>query len=288
MPLPKTLLSTPFGDIALSDTSGAGLPIVMLHGVGASRDVFARQFESPLSAAYRLIAIDLPGHGASSDCPEPDAGYTLPALADLIAHVLGRLGVARALIVGWSMGGHIAIEMMSRSPQLFAGAMICGAAPIGRGPLAMLRGFHANWDLLLASKAAFTPRDAVRFARLCFGAHADEHHIASILRADGRMRPRANRSLMRGDSADQKRVVETCPVPLAMVNGADEPVVRLGYIGGLAYADLWEDTCHQIPGAGHAPFFTAPHTFNVLLQRFAADMDLRERYNRGSRIAHSA
>jgi pimeloyl-ACP methyl ester carboxylesterase len=57
-----------------------------------------------------------------------------------------------------------------------------------------------------------------------------------------------------------------------MVNGADDPVVRLSFINGLDYANLWEGRCHTLARAGHAPFRDAPETFNQLFHRFLMDL----------------
>ena len=64
--------------------------------------------------------------------------------------------------MGWSLGGHVGIELMARHPGV-TGLMIVGAPPVGRGPVAMLRGFQTNLDLLLAAKEQFTEREAQRF-----------------------------------------------------------------------------------------------------------------------------
>ncbi|WP_189423718.1 alpha/beta fold hydrolase [Devosia pacifica] len=272
-----TYFDTRVGRIAVHDTLVDRPPLLMLHGLGSDGLVFQRQFASPLADHFRLIAFDLPGHGQSDDCEDVDQAYTLPALAELTAAVLEASGIKRVAVFGWSIGGHIAIELMSRHPEMLSGVMISGAAPIGRGPVAALKGFQAHWDMLLASKAVYTSKDAERFARLCFKDGATPDDVAAVLRADGAMRTRVNRSLMRGEGANQKTVVQTSPIPLAVVNGSDEPVVRLRYLAGLQYRNLWEGMCHILPDAGHAPFRNRPYAFNTLLHRFAAEVAIHER-----------
>ncbi len=275
MPLTISSLTLPQGEIAVCQTAGTGLPVVMLHGLGASKDVFTRQLESPLGELHRLIAFDLPGHGASSDARDPQAGYTLSAVAYVAAAVLDRLSVPRAVVFGWSLGGHVAIEMMARRPDLVAGMMLTGVPPGWRGRLGSLRAFHFSREMLLAAKETYTDRDTERFERLCFGPDADGSHGAMIQRTDGRMRPILNRSLW--DAAPgQRQVVEQSAVPVAMVNGADEPVVRLGYVAAGRYRNLWEGMTHVLPNAGHAPFVNTPNAFNALLHRFVTYVAVRE------------
>jgi pimeloyl-ACP methyl ester carboxylesterase len=275
MPVTEKTIRIADADIRLRETSGKGLPVLLIHGSGSSKEVFARQFESPLSDIYRLIAIDLPGHGQSSDARDPAASYTVSGLARIADGVLIKLGVERAAVFGWSLGGHVAIELLSFRRDL-AGVMLSGAPPVSAGALGMLRGFHANLDMLLASKVSFTQRDVERFAHLCFGEQPDPGFIRAIERADGRLRAIVNKSLMRGDGADQKRTVVESRVPIAMVNGANDASVRLNYIAGLHYASLWEGRCHVIAGAGHAPFWQAPQVFNLLFLRFLADISARK------------
>lgn len=269
-------LSTSFGNIAVRDTGGAGLPVVLLHGAGASSAAFSRQFGSPLAETRRLIAIDLPGHGLSHVDPALAPRCTVPSVAGLVVDLIEQMGIDRALLAGWSMGGHIALETLFQRPDRLAGVLICGTPPLAHGSMAMLRAFQMNPLLLLLAKSDFSPRDARRLARMCFAPEANATHVQSLLESDGALRTALHRSLLNGDGADQKHLVETSPVPLAVVNGAADPVVRLSYVDKLRYANLWDDRCHVISGAGHAPFYTAPHAFNALLHRFAVDLDIRQ------------
>ena len=99
--------------------TGSGPPIVLLHGIGLDREVWAPVV--PLLAAdHEVIAVDLPGFGASA----PLAGApTVAALADAVE----ALGLVRPLVAGNSLGGGIALELGARG---WAGG-VCALSPIG-------------------------------------------------------------------------------------------------------------------------------------------------------------
>jgi len=267
-------VKTAAGSIALVDTGGAGLPLLMIHGSGSSHQVFYRQWGGPLAAGRRMIALDLPGHGASDDAADPGRTYGVTGMAEAVEQVLARIGVRRAAILGWSLGGHVAIEMLARG-RIAAGVMLCGAPPVGVGLVAALRGFQASLDMLLASRETYSQRDAERFEALCFGERSHPSFLRSILRADGRARAAFVKNLMRG-GYDQRRTVLEADVPVAFVNGASDPFVRLSYFAGLAVAVPFEGGAQVVAGAGHAPFWTHPAPFNALLGRFLLQVDAHE------------
>ena len=268
------MIRTAQADLRISQTSGDGLPVLLIHGSGASRKVFARQFESPFAATHRLIAFDLPGHGQSSDASEPSSVYSLPSLAAVAGQILDRLDIRRAAIYGWSLGGHVAIELASIHPAV-AGLMLSGAPPVAKGLLEMLRGFHTNWDMLLASKRVYSERDASRFERLCFGDTGDPSFLQDILRADGRLRSAVSRGMMTGEGVNQKRVVENAEFPVAFVNGENDPFIRLGFFNTLDCPSLWERPSVR-EGAGHAPFWERPDAFNSIFSRFLDAVSAQE------------
>jgi 3-oxoadipate enol-lactonase len=88
--------------IAYSD-QGTGLPIVFLHAFPLNRTMWATQ-EHGLSSQFRIITIDLRGHGESD---APLWRYTLDQSADDVRALLDHLAIQQALFVGLSMGGYI-------------------------------------------------------------------------------------------------------------------------------------------------------------------------------------
>jgi len=250
------------------------MPVLLVHGNSSSREVFQRQFESNLADDYRLITLDLLGHGQSDNARDPKLAYTVSGYAATAIEVLQKLGIPHAALLGWSLGGHIALELLGQGYGA-AGVMIVGTPPVSRGFFGMMRGFQSQFDLLLAAKSILRPQEIERFAAICVGKDHAPHCHAAIARTDPRARPILARGMMTGIGCDQRWIVETLPVPIAVVNGEKEPFARLDYLEGIAYANLWEGRCHVIEGAGHAPFLEQPEQFNAVFRRFLEEVSTR-------------
>ena len=89
----------------------------MLHGFLESLEVFD-EFSNQLSKSFRVISIDLPGHGET-----PCIGYvhSMEMMAQCVKSVLDTIGVRRYVVVGHSMGGYVALEFAELFPQNLAG-----------------------------------------------------------------------------------------------------------------------------------------------------------------------
>jgi len=107
-------------------TVGTGPLVVLLHGVGLRAEAWNAQIDA-LSGAYRVLALDLPGHGGSR-LPAPDIDLT--ALTDLIAAHIPE----PALIVGHSMGAMLALGLATRHPGKTAGVAALNAIYRRSGP----------------------------------------------------------------------------------------------------------------------------------------------------------
>jgi pimeloyl-ACP methyl ester carboxylesterase len=94
--------------------AGSGEPLVMLHGLGATKAEFLPTVPA-LAPEFRTIAIDLPGFG-DSDKPL-GARYDPPMFARWVDATLDALGLDRAHLLGHSMGGRVALEVGMRHPE---------------------------------------------------------------------------------------------------------------------------------------------------------------------------
>jgi pimeloyl-ACP methyl ester carboxylesterase len=106
-------VSTAEGDIALL-RAGAGEPVLMLHGLGATKASFLPTVAA-LAGRFRVIAIDLPGFGDSA--MPVGAAYDPPFFARAVAATLDALEIERAHLIGNSMGGRVALEAGFEFPE---------------------------------------------------------------------------------------------------------------------------------------------------------------------------
>ncbi len=95
------------------EEQGEGFPIVLLHGFMESLDIWD-DLAAELSKKYRVIAIDLPGHGKSSVL-EPV--HTMDTMAESVKFVLDNLNIEQAAIVGHSMGGYTGLQFLKDYPE---------------------------------------------------------------------------------------------------------------------------------------------------------------------------
>lgn len=274
MSVTNRVIKTSHADIALSETSGGGLPVLLIHGNSSCKEVFAKLLGGPIGDTYRVIAIDLPGHGASSNAVNPEKSYSMPGYADAAVETLGALGVTHAAVFGWSLGGHIALEMVPCFDGI-VGLMISGAPPVGQGAEKVMAGFKPSPNAGLVGKPDLTAEETEIFLYATYGGSVDPVFRKALARADGRARALMFQTLLTGQISDQKAIAENCPVPIAIVNGADDLLVNSDYVGSLAYKNLWDEHCYVLRGAAHVPFLQAPDAFEPLFGRFMSDMQKR-------------
>lgn len=273
MSVQSYVVPTSHASIAVSESGGSGPVVVLIHGNSACKEVFRHQIHGEIGARWRTVAFDLPGHGRSSDARSPWRSYTMPGYADMAAELLDILGITRFAVLGWSLGGHIGLELFTRHPGM-TGLLATGTPPVALTPEALGQGFIFSEHMHLAGQAALTDAEAHAFAHDGYGPNApfEPFMLDSVRRTDGRARERMLSAALSGWGTDQLRLVETLDRPLAIVSGGAEPFVNNDYLQRIRYARLWDGKVHILPGLGHAPFWEAPGQFNPILTRFLSDV----------------
>ncbi|GAA1715060.1 alpha/beta hydrolase [Isoptericola hypogeus] len=104
-------------------------PVVLVHGSRTSRTMWRRQLQVLAAAGVTVVAVELPGHGARS--PEP---FTLGAALEAVREGVRAVG-GRALVVGVSLGGYLAIEHRARFPHESAGLVAASCSTPASSPL---------------------------------------------------------------------------------------------------------------------------------------------------------
>jgi pimeloyl-ACP methyl ester carboxylesterase len=116
---------TPPADVPAAAVPGAP-PVVLIHGSGGAINWWDRLTPLVTEQGRRFIAVDMLGYGGSE---KPSEGYEIESQASLVAQVLSKLGVDRAVVVGHSLGGKVATALAESSPGLVAGVVVIDTPP---------------------------------------------------------------------------------------------------------------------------------------------------------------
>ena len=134
------------GGVTLAlDDSGEGTPVVLAHGLTATRRYVVMGSTALQRSGHRVIAYDARGHGASSPAPDPD-DYGYEELGRDLEAVLDGLGIERAVLAGASMGAHTLLWLALQRPERVAGLVVITPAYTGSEPDDPAR--LARWDAL--------------------------------------------------------------------------------------------------------------------------------------------
>jgi pyruvate dehydrogenase E2 component (dihydrolipoamide acetyltransferase) len=244
---------------ALRIGEGEATPLLLIHGFGG--DLLSWQFNQAAWAEHRpVVAIDLPGHGGSSkQVPRGDVA----SLAGMVAAAMDALEIARAHLVGHSLGGAIALQLALDSPSRVASVALVNSA--GLGPdvnMDYIEGFVAAdrrkdmkpvIEKLFANPELVTRdmlEDLLRYKRLD-GVDAALRSIAGAAFAGGQQA-----TVLRDQLGEVK-------VPVQAVWGAEDRIIPAAHAAAVER--------HQVlSGAGHMVHIEQPEKVNRIVQDFLA------------------
>lgn len=245
-------------------------PVVLLHGWAQSGAVWDRQVGDPaLSEHYRLIAVDLRGHGASDAPPE---GYDDPALwAADVAAVLADLD-RPAVLVGWSYGGVVIADYLRKHGSArLAGIVLVGAVtelgrdrpggrigPVMRAPLPAA--LSEDPEVAVPALQTFI----AGMADTALAGELTQRLLGYALQTP----PRVRSALFRRDVSSAE-LLAGLDLPALVVHGAADAVVDPAT--GAHHARIIPGAEHVVlDGVGHVPFAEVPEEFNRALVEFLA------------------
>ena len=260
-------------EIAFKESEWTGRPVILVHGNSSSARVWNPLLTGAFGERFRVLALDLPGHGGSAPAADP-AAYSLPGYAAVLADFAKVVAAEDAVIVGWSLGGHIALEAASALPEA-AGFVIFGTPPVS-GPADLGEAFLPNPAVSVGFIAAVDAEQAKTYAEsfLIAGSTLPTGELVEdILATDGAARENLVASLQTGRFADEVEIVAGLKQPIAVLQGAGEQLVNGDYLRRLAIPTLWRGAVQVLPGVGHAPQVEAPEEFADVLTEFITGLD---------------
>ena len=251
-----------------------GRPIVFIHGIYQSALSWAAQFGDPnLAAKYRLVAIDLRGHGASNKPDGPQYYRDGRRWADDITALLDGLQLSRAVMVAWSYGGRVLNDYLSVNGDGRLGGIayvaVRSTSDDGSDP-PNARSNAANQDALSSDPSVFI-RGTREFLQLCFGNPPAAAQL-DLLTAASMQTPLYVRRQLVGRPLAYKAVLQSIRIPTLIVQGDIDAVVPAG-VAEFTHGMISSSSLSIYHGNGHSTFLESPARFNAELDAFVARID---------------
>lgn len=254
------------GEFFAYSDEGEGRPLVLLHGLMAHSGFFDRQRE--LADSFRVVAVDLRGHGRSPTAGRP----AIRRLAEDIAELTGALGLEGAVGIGWSLGAAVLWRVLDGpASNRFAGAVVVDMTP------RVLN--DSDWDLGLSRETCEARSQAIRDDFPAFAAAAGQ----AIFAEPGAEADRAAQAFAANDPAaigalweslveeDFRPLLPTIAQPTLVVHGVRSHLYGADTAGHLVAA-LPNARAVAFDRSGHAPHLEQPALFNATIRQFAATL----------------
>lgn len=258
---------------------GEGPAIVLVHGLGGSWQTWLKNIPV-LARQRRVIAVDLPGFGASEPLPPP---AEMATHARVLATLLDDLGVRSATFAGHSMGGLVLLQLVDARPDLVDRLVLANAGGIALGPVRLaliVNGFRLFHLAFARTGVLRAVASRARLRRLLFGGFMGNHHemsgpfaleVIPVIFAEGFVGAVVAAAKVAGLPVKTDEI--TCPVLL--VWGAKDRILPLTEARVLAAA-LLDGRLVVLEDVGHCPMFEAPDAFNEAVLAFTRENeDLR-------------
>lgn len=253
-------------DISYYLTGEGENTLVFIHGNHMSSASFVNQLSNvELKSKYKMLSFDLPGHGRSSDSTSPEKEYNLHFLSDLVAELLNKLEIKEPVVIGHSLGGHIAMELIIKYDM--KGLFLVGAPPLKK-PINSEECFHENVILdMLSSEESLEDKENLIATAFCSNESFLPQVKKDVLRTDSEFRKYFMESFEKGKYSNEKALVENTSIPVFHGVGRYDNIAILEYIKEMDFKH--EVSQHYFYRAGHSPQIEYTKQFNKRLDKFA-------------------
>lgn len=240
---------------------GKGLPVVLIHGYPLDHTIW-KPVVNLLKTHARLIVPDLRGFGAS---PSPDGDWTIRNMADDILQLLDQLEIERAVLVGHSMGGYIALNFAHAYPARTAGLGLISTQAASDSPEKRQNRYKQIEEVKRrgiksvseAIPGKLTPRAPLAEALKLLMSKVNPATISQALKA-------------MAERSDASEWLTNMDIPAVVIHGTADSLLPLENAQTMAQI-LPRGWLVEVPEAGHMPMLEAPEMVaNALCQLIEA------------------
>lgn len=249
-----------------------GRAILFIHGLSQCWLAWDRQLRSDLAGNYRLVAMDMRGHGASET---PRAGYDDARLwADDVDATIRGLELERPILCGWSYGPLVILDYIRHHGDDMIGGIhfVAGVTKLGSDEAvsALTPEFLALVPGFFSANAEESVRSLEALVRMCFVREPPAAELYTMLGYNVRV-PNFVREGLLSRAVDNDDLLPTIRRPVLITHGARDAIVKVE-VAEQHRASIAHATTHIMPDTGHAPFWDAATSFNRRLGTFCEEV----------------
>jgi non-heme chloroperoxidase len=250
-----------------------GRPIMFVHGVSQCWLTWSRQMSSDLGADFRLVAMDIRGHGLSD---KPREGYADSRLwAEDVNAAIQALRLDHPILCGWSYGPLIILDYVRHYGEDGIGGInfIGGITKLGSAEamsvltpefLGLVPGFFAT-------ETEESVRSLESLIRLCFAQELSAEDRYLMLGYNVSVPPYVRQAML-SRSFDNDDLLPRIRKPILITQGAEDAVVKQTAVDQHKAGGLTDAQVQIVPNVGHAPFWDDAAMFNQSLRAFSASL----------------
>ena len=249
----------------------SGQPVLFIHGLSQCGLAWNRQLQSELARDYRLVALDLRGHG-DSERPADAYGDSDLWARDIDA-VIRSLELDRPILTGWSYGGVVICDYLSRyGEDRVGGIQLVGAVcRLGEPAMPFLGPrFLAAIPGLFSTDAEESVAALRAFGHLLTREPLAAEDAYLVLAAAACAPPRVRQGLL-NRTLDYDALLARLRSPVLITHGLEDEVI-LPVMADYNASVIGHAQTSYYPRIGHAPFWEDPTRFNAELRSFAASL----------------
>jgi pimeloyl-[acyl-carrier protein] methyl ester esterase len=251
--------------VILRHDQGSGRTLLFLHGWLMSGRVWGEQL--PLAERFRVLTVDLPGHG-ESHWP----GFSYDDCVRSLIELLDWLAIDKVCLIGWSMGAQLALQLYRQAPERLSGLVLVAGTPLfcmtDDFPHGLPRAEARNMELRIKRNLQ---KASGEFFSLMFSTgelpRGDLGRIAANLLARLPDLDIAAASLHELIQTDLRAVLPTIAIPTLIIHGSADKICLPGASHYMAdKIPSAEILCFE--NVGHAPFISRAEQFNSAVAAF--------------------
>lgn len=244
--------------------------IFFIHGHSGSSRTWKYQLADPRLQHYRLVTIDLPGHGQSAPSPNPERDYSPIGTARILSQAVKQLaGDQPYALVGFSYGTNLLAEMLQYDLQP-EGLALIGCCCLGAG-YGMENVFRPQQGAPVFTYNESNKQVVDHYLQTIIPGSSDAAWLAEdYIATDPQFRTFLFQTAAAGHITDEVQALKAFHKPVCFISGADDQMLFVDYLQQ-GSCSFWKNTWHTLPHTGHFVHLEAPDRVNDLLLDYVAE-----------------